>query len=658
MVHPEDRDMVAESYKSEDFPNTFSFRALRKNGESLWVEINAVRTTWEKRQATLNVIRDITERKQAEKRLRSLTSMVEQSTDSIISTDTQFRITYMNPASEKLYGCSFDEVRGETPGIFNAEPNSDELQQAIYETISAGKTYTGEWLNKRKDGSTFYCQFKISPLFDESDNIIGYMGSQSDITERKRAEEELRLFSQAAENSPDGVAMGNFEGRITYVNETFVRMFGYSKEELIGKEIASIYPKDQIPKLEDALKATMEGGWTGELVGKTKNGELYPMAISSAVVMDEKGGVIVHMASHRDITKRKQTEESLRESKEFAEGLISSMQDGLSVLNSKTEHINVNDSFCNMTGFSRDELIGVGGVPHPYWTPEEYENIQKAFEKTLQGDFEDLELRFMRKNDERFPVIISPSWLKDRKGEIISYHATVKDITERKRAEEELKRSREELRNLAAYLQSAREQERTNMAREIHDELAQALTALKMDISWLTNKLPKDQQTLLDKTKAMIKLTDMTIKTVKKISTELRPGILDDLGLVAAIEWQAEEFKNRTGITCELTIDPEDIILDQDRSTTIFRIFQETLTNVARHAKATAVTVSLKEKDSSLELRVRDSGKGITKEQISDPKSFGLMGIRERAKSWGGEVKISGRPGKGTTVVVRIPGKE
>ena len=225
------------------------------------------------------------------------------------------------------------------------------------------------------------------------------------------------------------------------------------------------------------------------------------------------------------------------------------------------------------------------------------------------------------------------------------------------KADKELRKSREQLRNLATYLQSVREQERTSVAREIHDELAQALTVLRMDISWLGKKLPKDQKTLLNKTKAMAKLTDTTIKTMKKISTELRPGLLDDLGLIAAIEWQVGEFQNRTGIKYKLTIDPDEIILDSDRSTTIFRIFQETLTNVTRHAKATMVNVSLKEIDGKLELRVRDNGKGITKEQITDPKSFGLMGIQERVHPWGGEVEIKGAPGKGTTVAVRIPVK-
>jgi signal transduction histidine kinase len=199
-----------------------------------------------------------------------------------------------------------------------------------------------------------------------------------------------------------------------------------------------------------------------------------------------------------------------------------------------------------------------------------------------------------------------------------------------------------------------REQERTNIAREIHDELAQALTALKMDVSWLDHRLPSDQKSLLEKTQSMIDLVNTTIQTVKRISAELRPGILDDLGLVAAIEWQADEFHNRTGINCDVTVDPQDIMMDQDRSTAIFRIFQETLTNVARHAQASKVTVSLKEKAGTLILRVRDNGRGITEEQISSPQSFGLIGMKERVHPWGGKVSFKGIPGKGTMVVVNM----
>jgi signal transduction histidine kinase len=276
----------------------------------------------------------------------------------------------------------------------------------------------------------------------------------------------------------------------------------------------------------------------------------------------------------------------------------------------------------------------------------------------MAGDIELVEYYenpLLTKDGEERLVAFHNTVIRSPDGKIVRNLFSAEDITERKKSEEELQRSQEELRNLADHLQSVREQERTNIAREIHDDLGQTLTALKMDISWLRKKLPKDQETLLEKTKAMTKLTDMTIKTVKRISTELRPGLLDDLGLVAAIEWQAEEFQNRMGITCEVTVDPEEIILDRDRSTAIFRIFQETLTNIARHAKATRVTITLKEKDDKVELRVKDNGKGITEKQISHPKSFGLMGIRERVHPWEGQVKINGKPGEGTTVVVRIP---
>ena len=170
-----------------------------------------------------------------------------------------------------------------------------------------------------------------------------------------------------------------------------------------------------------------------------------------------------------------------------------------------------------------------------------------------------------------------------------------RDITERKKAEEQLKGSTEQLRALSAHLQSVREEERTLISREIHDELGQELTGLKMDLSWLVKRLSKNQKSLISKTESMLKLVDSTIQTVRRISSELRPGVLDDLGLIAAIEWQAQDFENRTGITCDFSSSVEEIGLDRDRSTAVFRIFQETLTNVSRHAKATRVKISLEE---------------------------------------------------------------
>jgi PAS domain S-box-containing protein len=249
---------------------------------------------------------------------------------------------------------------------------------------------------------------------------------------------------------------------------------------------------------------------------------------------------------------------------------------------------------------------------------------------------------------------IYPTGSSTADGKRIFFHM-VTDISDRKEAEEQLETSREQLRDLSQHLESVREEERTNSAREIHDELGQLLTALKIDISWVAKRLPKTEASLTEKTKTMYELIDRAIQTVKRISSELRPGLLDDLGLAAAIEWQAQELGKHTDIDFEFRASPKEITLDRDRSTAIFRICQEALTNVVRHANATKVKLSLQEKRGRILLRISDNGKGIKEKQLSDPKAFGLIGMRERARFWRGEIKISGTPGKGTTVAVSIP---
>jgi len=229
------------------------------------------------------------------------------------------------------------------------------------------------------------------------------------------------------------------------------------------------------------------------------------------------------------------------------------------------------------------------------------------------------------------------------------------EIEVRIKAEEQLMRSEEQLRNLSTHLQSVREEERKRLAREIHDELGQRLTTMKLHLSLLRDDARDEQADILDGMESAIANIDATIQAVKRLISELRPGLLDDLGLTAAIEWQAEDFQRRTGIRCEVSISPHDIALDQDRSTAVFRIFQETLTNVARHASATHVTVYLTDNGDEVELITTDNGRGITREEIDDPRSFGLLGIRERAHAFGGTVDISGTPNVGTVVSAMLP---
>jgi signal transduction histidine kinase len=211
----------------------------------------------------------------------------------------------------------------------------------------------------------------------------------------------------------------------------------------------------------------------------------------------------------------------------------------------------------------------------------------------------------------------------------------------------------DQLRELSAHVESVREDERTGIAREIHDVLGQALTALKMDLAWLARRTT-GQEPLLEKLHAMSEATDEIIQQVRRISTELRPGVLDDLGLLAAIEWQAQEFEARTGTLCTVESNVGDAKLPHDVSTAIFRIFQEALTNVARHGEARHVGVRLDLADDVLDLEVRDDGKGITRAQAGNPRSLGLLGIRERARRLGGRATVAAGTQGGTVVSVRV----
>jgi len=236
----------------------------------------------------------------------------------------------------------------------------------------------------------------------------------------------------------------------------------------------------------------------------------------------------------------------------------------------------------------------------------------------------------------------------------LSLIQVLRDVTEQKKAEKELAQSREKLRNLYVRTRSAREEERTNIAREIHDELGQILSTVYINLGWLNKQLPENSVIIADKIAETQALTNRAIQTVRDVATRLRPAILDHLGIVAAIEWQCQEFSKNTDIKYNLDISPRDIDISPRLSTEIFRIFQETLTNISRHAGATRVTVSFKREDGNLILRVQDNGRGISEEQIDSPFSVGLIGMRERAYSIGGTLNVIPAPDGGTIVNLSV----
>jgi signal transduction histidine kinase len=332
-------------------------------------------------------------------------------------------------------------------------------------------------------------------------------------------------------------------------------------------------------------------------------------------------------------------------------------------------HVEMGVSFLQRGGF--DVQVQVVATREDY-----QQQLQVGTFDVVIGDYDlpgwtGLEaFELLRKNDSHTPFIL----LTGRLPEETALECIEKGITDyvlkdnlarlpislrlglvNRNAQRRLNRSREQLRTLAARLQSIREEERSRIAREVHDVLGQALTGIKMDATWILAKLPEGHTKLVARAKSMSSLIDSMVQMVRRIATDLRPGLLDNLGLVAAVEWQASEFQTRTGVACQVTSNLRDTSLAPESATTVFRIFQETLTNVARHAQATKVQVDLFEQQDRVILQVADNGRGIDLAEVTQSKSVGLLGMRERAAILGGDLVISGAPGQGTTVVLSVP---
>ena len=244
--------------------------------------------------------------------------------------------------------------------------------------------------------------------------------------------------------------------------------------------------------------------------------------------------------------------------------------------------------------------------------------------------------------------------LYDDSGRIAGHIGIQRDVTDRFLSTEQLEASRQQLRALASRLQKVREEERTEVAREIHDELGQALTGLKLDIAWMKNRLPRDHE-MMAQCLSMMTRIDQTSNAVRRIATALRPSVLDQLGLAAALEWQGNEFGARTGIQVEMEVSTDGSPVPEDLGSSTFRILQESLTNVTRHAKATRVTIRLEQTPTQLTLEVSDNGVGAPPECLDGTTSLGVVGMRERALACGGQFSISGRANGGTTVLLRVP---
>jgi PAS domain S-box-containing protein len=316
--------------------------------------------------------------------------------------------------------------------------------------------------------------------------------------------------------------------------------------------------------------------------------------------------------------------------------------------------LRVNQRLCDLLGYSREELQGIAvhGLLQSEQQPGEAESFRRMAAGTLDRHVVD-EKRYRRQDGSFVLARVNMSVHRDAEGQPQHFISVIEDITEMKRAEQELRASSEQLRNLAAHLLSVREDERARISREVHDELGQSLTAVKMDLAWLEGRLPRRNGQMLKRIRSTRQLADSMIQSIRRISTELRPAVLD-LGLAAAVEWQVQEFQARSGIQCTVRLLTREVVAS-NASTAMFRIFQETLTNVARHANATRAEVVLQRQRDGLVLLIRDNGRGFDQADPSPSKSLGLLGMRERAAILGGRVNVISALGKGTTVTAWIP---
>ncbi len=313
--------------------------------------------------------------------------------------------------------------------------------------------------------------------------------------------------------------------------------------------------------------------------------------------------------------------------------------------------IEVNQTACTKLGYKKEELLAQNllSLTNPLFENKLVTIIDKLL---LEGQYIfDVDL-VSQKSDiislEMNALLID---LSGRQTIIM----TGREITGRQRVEEKLKRATDRLRNLAIRIQKIREEERTGIARELHDELGQVLTVLKIQITLLLKKMQVENKELKDKADIILAMIDDAVDSVQRITSKLRPNILDEVGLIAAIEWQANEFSKNTGLTFNYIHDKDELVLDDEKSTAIFRILQEALTNIVRHANATRVKIELREFKNNLILEITDNGKGITQSQIKDSHSLGILGMKERALIFGGNVIIKSSMGNGTTVIVEIP---
>jgi len=539
------------------------------------------------------------------------------------------------------------------------------------ENMAAKEPFEDEMRLRRADGEYRWFLVRTDPLRDEQGNVVKWYGASIDIEDRKQAEEQLQQRESQLAEAQRLAHVGSWEwnlrsNSITWSDELY-RIFGLQpgKMNVPGDAMPFIHPEDRdlvFSTVQSAVKNKEPFSFYYRVL-RPDGGERIAHS-RGHIVSDERGEPIRVFGATQDVTERKQAEEALREAEQKYRDIFENAGEGIFQSTPEGRYIAANPALARMYGFaSPEELIDSRHdiSRQVYVDPTRREEFRSQLEE--QGAVLGFEHEVFRKDGSRLWISVNARAVRDEQGAIQYYEGTAQDITERKAAEEKLKATSEQLRALSARLQAAREEEGTRIAREIHDEMGSTLTSLRWELERFDKTISESEdwsqlQALRAKIQDMMKLTDNTIGTMRRITSELRPSVLDDLGLSAAIEWQAQQFQARTGIICDCDCSLEKVELNEEQSTAAFRILQEALTNVLRHAEATRVDIKISQENGYLALSISDNGKGITDSEKSEQQSLGILGMRERAHLIGGEIDIKGVEGKGTVVNVRVPSSD
>lgn len=632
------------------------------DGVSYWETIGVPIEDKEKKvYGAIAIARDITHRMRLEHTWNLLSSIVESTDDAIFGVSWEGIVLSWNKGAEKTYGYTQSEIIGKPVSILEPIELRDEIIYYIDNVMRTSNISRFETERVMKGGKKIIISSNICPFVDATGKKIGISSIDRDITESKLAEEALReseLFNKTIISSVDeGVIVYDNQLRYIVWNKFMEEHSGSRAEEVLGKSALERFPEMVEPGVIDKLKRALKGEAAISDDTRYRNsitGKMGWISSSYSPHISARGEIIGVVVIIRDITDRKESEQALVQSELRFKELFDHMSSGVYIFESiegERDFVltNFNKGGENIEFISKKDIIGM--------------KASEIFEKQNMKSFLDVLIKVQVTNEpEHYMLTIQKdngdlNWrdtyvYKLPSGEVVAIYD---DVTERKEAEFELKVSREQMRRLANHLENAREEERKKIAFEIHDELGYALTAIKLDIAWLAKKMADFDDSYLQRIKSMSELTETTLNKVRSISTQLRPSVLDHFGISAAIDWAAKEFQKRTAVRCKVIIYPEDIRLDENVSIAVFRIFQEALTNITRHANASRVDVSFTNNNGIIELQVKDNGKGIAKKQIDALKSLGLVGMREKAKNLGGTLDISGRKGTGTTVTLTIP---